>query len=70
VGGDAGLVASTRRATDSIGDLGRRTVDSTGDLDRTLRDLDEAAAAIRALAESVDRDPDMLLKGRAKTREP
>ena len=64
--GDSGLVASTRRATDSIGDLGRSTSDSTADLERTLRDLDEAAKAIRQLAESIDRDPDMLVKGRAK----
>jgi phospholipid/cholesterol/gamma-HCH transport system substrate-binding protein len=66
IGGDSGLVASTRRATDSIGDLGRNTSDSTADLERTLRDLDEAAQAIRQLAESIDRDPDMLVKGRAK----
>ena len=70
IGGDAGLVMSTRRATDSIGDLGRSTVESTTDLDRTLRDLDEAALAIRQLAESVDRDPDMLLKGRMKRGTP
>ncbi len=68
IAGDGGLVASTQRATDSIGDLGRSTADSTADLDRTLRDLDEAAIAIRELAEAVDRDPDMLLKGRAREK--
>lgn len=70
IGGDGGLVASTQRATDSIGDLGRSTRGSAARLDRTLRDLDEAAVAIRALAEAIDRDPDMLVKGRAKARRP
>lgn len=70
IGGDGGLVASTRRATDSIGDLGRTTGGSTAGLERTLRDLDEAAMAIRELAEAIDRDPDMLVKGRAKANKP
>ncbi|HSO35677.1 MAG TPA: MlaD family protein [Labilithrix sp.] len=70
IGGDGGLVASTQRATDSIGDLGRSTSGSAARLERTLRDLDEAAVAIRALADAIDRDPDMLVKGRAKARRP
>lgn len=36
------------------------------DVDSTLRDVSEAAEAIRKLAETLERDPDMLLKGRAK----
>lgn len=36
------------------------------DVDATLRDVSEAAEAIRKLAETLERDPDMLLKGRAK----
>lgn len=70
LGGDGGLVASTQRATDSIGDLGRTTNGSAARLERTLRDLDEAAVAIRGLAEAIDRDPDMLIKGRAKAKKP
>jgi len=70
IGGDGGLVASTQRATDSIGDLGRSTNGSAARLERTLRDLDEAAVAIRGLADAINRDPDMLLKGRAKARKP
>jgi len=68
VNGDAGLVASAKRATDSIGDLGRITSGSATDLGQTLRDLDEAAQAVRDLAEGVERDPDMLVKGRARER--
>lgn len=70
IGGDGGLVSSTQRAADSIGDLGRNTSESTADLDKTLRDLDEAALAIRELAESISRDPDMLVKGRASAKAP
>lgn len=70
IDGDGGLVASTQRATDSLGDLGRKTSSSTEDLERTLRDLDEAAVAIRDLAQAIERDPDMLVKGRAKERKP
>jgi paraquat-inducible protein B len=70
IDGDGGLVASTQRATDSIGDLGRKTSNSTEDLDRTLRDLDEAAIAIRDLAQAIERDPDMLVKGRATGKKP
>lgn len=70
IGGDGGLVASTQRATESIGDLGRTTNGSAAKLERTLRDLDEAAVAIRGLAEAIDRDPDMLVKGRAKAKGP
>jgi paraquat-inducible protein B len=70
IDGDSGLVASTQRATDSIGDLGRKTSNSTEDLDRTLRDLDEAAIAIRDLAQAIERDPDMLVKGRATGKKP
>ena len=70
LGGDGGLVASTQHATDSVGELGRRTMGSADELRRTLRDLDEAARAIRSLARDLERDPDMLLKGRTSRSEP
>ena len=70
IAGDGGLVASTQRATDSIGDLGRTTNGSAAKLERTLRDLDDAALAIRGLADAINRDPDMLVKGRAKAKKP
>lgn len=70
VDGDEGLVSSARRATDAMGDLGRTANGSAADLDRTLRDVSEAAQAIRDLAESLERDPDMLLKGRSRPGKP
>jgi ABC-type transporter Mla subunit MlaD len=70
VGGDAGLVSSARRATDAIGDLGREALGGAAELERTMRDLGDAARALRELAEMLERDPDTLLRGRAKVREP
>lgn len=70
VGGDAGLVASTRRAAEAIGDLGRRGTESTTELQQTLADVGEAARALRAFLDELERDPDMLLKGHAPARRP
>jgi len=70
VSGQDGLLDSAKRATDSVGDLGRDTNARTVELDRTLRDVSEMARAIRDLAEALERDPDMLLKGKAEQREP
>jgi hypothetical protein len=39
------------------------------DLGTTLRDLRETIDAVRELAEALERDPDMLIKGRTKTSE-
>jgi paraquat-inducible protein B len=64
--GDAGVLASAKRAADSFGEVGRSANGATRDFDDTLRDISDAAQAIRSLADSLERDPDMLLKGRAK----
>ena len=36
------------------------------DLSRTLRALDEAARSIRTLAGALERNPEMLIRGRSK----
>ncbi|MCA9586160.1 MAG: MCE family protein [Myxococcales bacterium] len=64
--GDAGLVASAQHATDAFGEMGRAGRGTQRDLETTLRDVSEAAAAIRSLAEAIERDPDMLLKGKTQ----
>ena len=66
VDGDKGLVASLQGATDAFGEMGRNGRATQRDLDNTLRDVSEAAESIRKLADSLERDPDMLLKGKAK----
>jgi paraquat-inducible protein B len=70
IDGDTGLVASAHRATTSFGDVGQSVHGTVQGLDHTLRDVGEAAQAIRDLAETLERDPDMLLKGRATRKKP
>lgn len=68
IGGKDGLVASARRATDSFEDTGRITRASATELGRTTRDLGDAARAVRRFFKDLERQPDMLLKGRARSR--
>lgn len=68
IDGDAGLAASTQRATESIERLGRGAAGATADLDRTVRDVGDAARAIRRLAAALEREPDMFVKGRRSAR--
>lgn len=70
IDGDSGLVASAQRAAVSIGDVGAGATGGAAELEVTLRDLGQAARAIRELVEEIDRDPDMLVKGRARTDRP
>ncbi|MDB4969042.1 MAG: Paraquat-inducible protein [Myxococcales bacterium] len=66
--GDKGLVTSAQRATGAVGDvaLGARGVGR--ELEETLRDVQEMTASIQRVADALERDPDMLLKGRAKSK--
>ncbi|MDB4944622.1 MAG: Paraquat-inducible protein [Labilithrix sp.] len=64
--GDKGLLASAQQATEAFGEMGRNGRGTQRDLEATLRDVSEAAEAIRSLTEALERDPDMLLKGKTK----
>ena len=66
LGGQKGLIASAQRATDAFGEVGRAGRGTQKDLDATLRDVSEAAESIRAFVDAIERDPDMLLKGKTK----
>jgi paraquat-inducible protein B len=68
VDGDKGILASAQRATDSIGDLAGGAKGLGSELGDTLREVREAADSIQRLADALDTDSDMLLKGRAKGR--
>jgi paraquat-inducible protein B len=61
--GENGLLSSAQRTADSLGDLAGPGLQSN--LIDSGRDVREAAVAIRQLAEALQRDPDMLLKGKA-----
>lgn len=60
----AGNIAKTLL---SIDDVGRRTIDATEELEQTVRDVGDAARALRDFLDVLEREPDMLFKGRAPT---
>jgi paraquat-inducible protein B len=64
--GAEGVLSSFQRTTDLAGDLADARLGTS--LDETARDLREAAVALRQLAEALQRDPDMLLKGSSQVR--
>jgi phospholipid/cholesterol/gamma-HCH transport system substrate-binding protein len=66
VGGEHGLVTSAQRVSDSMGDAARAANGLGGQLEQTLQDVSEAAGSIKGLANALERQPDMLLKGRAR----
>ena len=62
--GEDGLLASVQRTSDGLGEVAGPALGTN--LDETGRDLREAAVAVRQLAEALQRDPDMLIKGKAR----
>ena len=62
--GGNGLVAATQHSVAAFGDVGRNLDGATRDLNQTLAEIREAASAVRWLADELDRQPDVLLKGR------
>jgi hypothetical protein len=63
-------LTSVERASDSVGDVAASARGFGPELGETLRDLREAADSIRQLADALELDSDMLLKGRSKAVEP
>ncbi len=63
--GDSGLIALAQRALVAVDSLGQNLTGGTQELYATLTEFREAAAAIRRLADELDREPDVLVKGRA-----
>jgi len=66
IGSDTGLLHSVQRASDGVGDMAGNATGVVSDLGATMRDLRETIDAIRSLAEALERDSDMLIKGRAR----
>jgi phospholipid/cholesterol/gamma-HCH transport system substrate-binding protein len=62
-----GVLASTERAANAVSDVARGAVGLGVQLEETLRDVRDATVAVQRLGDELDRDPDMLLKGRSKT---
>jgi len=68
VAGRDGLVASARRATTSVESAARSAQTSASELGRTVREIGEAARSVRRFFKDLERQPDMLLKGRGRSR--
>lgn len=51
----------------TIDELGRSTADAASELEHTARDIGDAARSMQDFLEALERDPDMLLKGRRRT---
>ncbi len=66
--GDRGVVASVQRASNAVGDVAVSSRSLGPELEETLRDIQEFSQAIQRLADALERDPDMLLKGRGKAK--
>jgi paraquat-inducible protein B len=63
--GDQGLLGRTQRAADALVRTTQASNPLGRQLEETLRDAQSTLAAIRRLADTVERQPDVLLKGRA-----
>jgi phospholipid/cholesterol/gamma-HCH transport system substrate-binding protein len=65
---DKGLLASAQRASNAVGDVAVNARSLGPELEETLRDIQAFTAAIQRVADALERDPDMLLKGRGKSK--
>lgn len=68
--GEQGLFHHAERSADAIGEVARGARSLGPELELTLREVRAAAHSIKRLADDLDRDPDMLLKGRARKATP
>jgi phospholipid/cholesterol/gamma-HCH transport system substrate-binding protein len=62
---DQGLMMSAERAANSIHEVARGAQSVGPELELTMREVRGAARSIRRFVDALERDPDMLLKGRA-----
>ena len=53
------------KALDALDEVGQRTAHATTDAEDTLRDVGETARTLRDFLEALEREPDMIIKGRA-----
>ncbi|MDB4990579.1 MAG: Paraquat-inducible protein, partial [Myxococcaceae bacterium] len=66
IASDEGVLGSVQRASDNVGDVAGNASGVVTDVGSTMRDLREALDAVRRLAEALENDSDMLVKGRAR----
>jgi phospholipid/cholesterol/gamma-HCH transport system substrate-binding protein len=61
-----GVVANAERAANAVGDLAHGANGLGSELQETMKDIQDAAQAVHRLGDELERDPDMLLKGRSR----
>jgi len=64
--GEKGLAASLQHTSDSLGAMAQNAERVGPAIDDASRDVQAAARAVQRLADALELDPDMLLKGRGK----
>lgn len=64
---EQGLLRNAERSADAINDVARGARSFGPEMELTLREVRGAAHSIKRLADDLERDPDMLLKGHAKS---
>jgi paraquat-inducible protein B len=65
--GETGLIGRVERASSAVGDVAYGASGIGQDLEATMNEIREAAVAVQRLGEALDRDSDMLLKGRTRS---
>jgi paraquat-inducible protein B len=65
---DKGLLRSAERAANSMNEVARGAQAVGPELEQTLREVRDAARSVHHFIDALQRDPDMLLKGRAEAR--
>jgi phospholipid/cholesterol/gamma-HCH transport system substrate-binding protein len=68
VDGEKGVIVSAERASDAVGDVATNARGFTDELGPTLHDVQLAAESIQKLTDALERDSDMLVKGRARVQ--
>lgn len=66
VGGDKGLAVSVQRTSEALGSMAQNANHVGPAMEDALKDVQGAAQSVQRLADALEMDPDMLLKGRAK----
>lgn len=64
--GQGGVLASAERTVQMVGEMARGSSSIGPELELTLREVRGAARSVRRFTDALERDPDMLLKGRAE----
>ena len=64
--GSKGLLASAERASNALGDVAQNANGLGLEVAETLREVQQAADTIQRLGDALNRDSDMLLKGRSR----